>query len=189
MIATLVTFLWYDVVTRATVTAIHHPPFRAGTAVTPARLFATACNFCADFVILVRSRIDVQSQWCACRGPSRTAAEPRLQASGFRRKLPREPEVRKPPGRSPPTPLQHPCRAVSSRLRGRRTRFFVFPGQGTAHRGIRPGLRGPPATVHYPTCGRWSHLRTLRRAPGPVPRPLKCRRARGLPHPRPVPTH
>src|SRR5919199_3093777 len=45
---------------RVEVTAIHHLPLRAGTAVTPARFFATTRNFCAGFVIFVQERIFVQ---------------------------------------------------------------------------------------------------------------------------------
>src|SRR5215213_4970701 len=53
-------FLWYDLVTRAAVTATHHPPLRAGTAVTPGPLFATPCNSGSDFVIPVQTRTFVQ---------------------------------------------------------------------------------------------------------------------------------
>jgi hypothetical protein len=48
-IATLVTCLWYDAVTRAAVTVTHHPPFWTGAAVTPVlsycnRLQYRACS-------------------------------------------------------------------------------------------------------------------------------------------------
>jgi hypothetical protein len=39
---------------RVEVTAIHHLPLRAGTAVTPARFFATTRNFCAGANICAR---------------------------------------------------------------------------------------------------------------------------------------
>src|SRR5215218_459260 len=97
----------------------------------------------------------------------------------------RGPEVRRLPGRSPPIALRHLRYGVSSRLRSRRTTFLVSPGPGTEHRGMRTDLRGPAATAHCLTCGRWSHSRYLLRAPGQVPRPPRCRRARGLPRPRP----
>src|SRR5215218_8235991 len=53
-------FLWYDVLTRAAVTATHHPLYGPGRLSHPARLFATPCNSGSDFVIPVQTRIFVQ---------------------------------------------------------------------------------------------------------------------------------
>src|SRR5215211_5411766 len=85
----------------------------------------------------------------------------------------RGPEVRRLPGRSPPIALRHLRYGVSSRLRSRRTTFLVSPGPGTEHRGMRTDLRGPAATAHCLTCGRWSHSRYLLCARGQAPQVVK----------------
>src|SRR5215208_5134277 len=114
---------------------------------------------------------------CACRDGSRTAhirtaatgiSENRKLSCCFRLTLRRDPGSRRPPGQPPPIALRHLRCGVSSRLRSRRTTCLVSPGPGTEHRGMHTGLRGPAATAHYLTCGRWSHSRNLRRAPGRV---------------------